>query len=299
VRATPPAANALLEELVRAGFKPKKALGQNFLRDGNLARALAAMARVGPGDFVLEVGAGTGALTGELLALGARVLAVEVDPRLMQALSRRFAGVEQLEVLGADALHGKHALAPAVLERLPSRGSWHVVANLPYAAGTPILVLLTQLKHAPESLSVLVQSELAERAAAPPGSADYSALSARLQLDYRCQVVRKVGREVFWPRPRVHSAVLRLERRSERVPAALRERALALIERSFSQRRKALLGLLADGPGERQRVGRLLERRGIDPRSRAETLGREQILDLAAALEDPAPASRRPADPIG
>ena len=288
----------LRARLEAEGFHPSRTLGQNFLRDVSMARAIARDAGVGEGDFVLEVGPGCCMLSLRLLELGVRLLAVEIDPRLARVARERLARPERgsAEVLEGDVLAGKHALAPAVLERLPREGPWHVVANLPYSAGTPFLALVARLAHPPRSATVLLQRELVERLAAEPGGKAWGPVGARVRLAYDVRSVRRVAPELFWPRPKVDSAVARLDLREERPDAALAGRFDRLVDGLFQTRRKALGGRLGELWGDRERALGDLRDLGIDPRARVETLPVERLLELARRAPEGAllPRSGRP-----
>jgi 16S rRNA (adenine1518-N6/adenine1519-N6)-dimethyltransferase len=273
------------EALDAAGFRPSKTLGQNFLLDGNMARSLVRDAGVEPGDRVLEIGAGCGFLTVHLAGAGAEVLAIEIDPRLCAVASAFLAGEPRVRLLQADALAGKHALAPELEAALPAAGPWKVVSNLPYAIAGPLLVLLTRLPHPPASLSVLVQREVAEKVAAEPGSSGFGALSARLALDHDRRAGRIVPAGLFWPRPRVESRVVHLDRRPGPAPdPARRARYDRLVERVFQQRRKTVLATLSGPAGGRARAQELLAAAGVPAGARPENLTPEVLLALADSL---------------
>lgn len=282
--AAPPAWAALRARLEAMGFRPSRALGQNFLLDPNLARAIARDARVPPGELVLEVGPGCGALSRQLTALGLPLLAVEIDRRLVELAREAVAGAPHAQVLRADVLAGKHSLAPEVAELLPPSAAWHVVANLPYAAGTPFLVVASRLENPPRSMTVLLQRELVDRMAAAPGGRQWGPLGAKLRLLYRVELLRSVPPELFWPRPRVDSAVARLELADERPGAAEVAAYDALVDRLFQARRKTLASRLAALLGDRQGAEAVLAGLGVDPRARPETLGVEQLVALAQAV---------------
>lgn len=273
--------SAFRAALERAGFHPTRARGQNFLVDANMARAIAADSRAAAGDFVLEVGPGCGMLSVQLAAQGVRLLAVEIDERLARVAEHFLAPFPDVRVLVADVLAGKHRLAPAVEGLLPAAGEWRVVANLPYAIVGPLLSVLSRRVPAPLSMTVLVQRELALRAAALPGDPERGALSAKLQALYDVRVGRPVGRQLFRPRPRVESSVLDL-RLSARRPAALADLD-ALIEALFAQRRKQVGGvlrrLLALDPPALELV---LAQAGVDPGRRAEELSNAELESLAS-----------------
>ncbi|HEX6881793.1 MAG TPA: 16S rRNA (adenine(1518)-N(6)/adenine(1519)-N(6))-dimethyltransferase RsmA [Planctomycetota bacterium] len=258
--------------LAEAGFRPTKTLGQNFLVDPNAARSIALDAGLAAGARVLEIGAGCGFLTLHLAELGLEVLAVEIDARLFAVARRLLAAHERVRWLHLDALAGKHDLDPELCRSLPPSGEWHVVANLPYSISGPLLVLLARLPNPPRTLTVLVQEELARRVASEPGQAEWGALGARLRLGYRAALGRPVGAQLFWPRPRVASRVLRLERvpASEAVPDAADLD--PLVEHLFQQRRKQVLPLLARALGGRAAAAELLARLGLDPTARPEDL---------------------------
>ena len=253
--------------LAAHGVRPRKGLGQHFLVDPNLVRKIVALAGVGPGDRVLEVGAGAGTLTRGLAATGARVLAYEVDPRLRPVLESSLAGMPGVEVRYADAA----GLDPATLEA----GPWVVVANLPYHVGTPLLLRLLRQAPAIYRFVVMLQREAVERLAASPGTRIYGLPSVVAQLYGSVEVALRVPAAVFLPPPRVESAVAAIRRK----PAhPLAEEAVALAAAAFGQRRKmlrrALAGALADPVA-------VLAAAGIDPAGRAEGLSPEDYLHLA------------------
>lgn len=278
----------LRARLEAQGFHPSRALGQNFLRDVSMARAIARDSGVAAGDFVLEVGPGCCMLSLRLLELGVRLCAVEIDARLAAVARKRLAAPPRgcAEVLECDVLAGKHALAPAVLERLPSAGAWHVVANLPYSAGTPFLVLVSRLSNPPASATVLLQRELVDRLAAEPGGKAWGPVGARVRMVYDVRAVRRVAPELFWPRPKVESAVAHLRLRAERPGPELAQRFDRLVDGLFQARRKALGGRLGELWGDRERALGALAGLGLDPRARVETLSVERLLDLARAAPE-------------
>lgn len=280
--------------LTELGFSPAKQRGQNFLVDEGDVRAIAAWAAPQPGETVLEVGVGLGFLTRHLVAAGARVLGVEIDPRLIGLAQALFPELSAVEFVAADALAGKHRLAPELLGRLPTAGPWMVCANLPYNIASPLLALLSDLEAPPRAMTVLVQAEVAERLAAAPGDPAWGALGARLSAGYSARIVRRVPAAHFRPRPRVESAVVRLEARSgaAAVPGAEFGRLLAAL---FSQRRKTLKHPLAaylagrvPAGAERGRALELLQQAGIDPDLRVEAVPVDGLLALCRGLP-PAP----------
>lgn len=271
--------------LSRRGFRPSRRLGQNFLIDDQQVSAIARDAEVGPGDFVLEVGPGCGFLTVHLAATGARVLAVELDERLFQVAGEQTAAWPNVELVCSDILAGKHALSPAALERLPE-GAWHLVSNLPYSVGGPVLANCSLLEAPPISATVLVQSEVADRLAARPGSSAWGPLGLTVQSAYHVRPLRQLGPALFWPRPRVDSTLVRLELREDAAPYSERVRTRTLAARLFTRRRQGLVRVLGDLLGERARAASLLEQLGLEARVRAEELDPEQMARLAEGVGD-------------
>jgi 16S rRNA (adenine1518-N6/adenine1519-N6)-dimethyltransferase len=270
--------------LEAAGFQPTKTRGQNFLLDGNMARAIARDAQVGADDLVLEVGPGCGFLSAHLLAAGVRLVAVEIDRRLLD-VAAGFLGPDAT-LIHADVLAGKHAFAPEVDAALPADAPWHLVANLPYSISGPVLAIAAARANPPRSMTVLVQREVAERVAAEPGAAAWGGLSARLALRYSRRLGRRVPAALFWPRPRVESAVVRLELRDEpALTAADVAHFHALVDALFGQRRKRVLGLLAARCASREAAEAALLAAGADPGARPGDLAVEALLALS---RDPA-----------
>jgi 16S rRNA (adenine1518-N6/adenine1519-N6)-dimethyltransferase len=250
--------------------------------DDNLARAIARDSGAGAGDFVLEVGPGCGFLSVHLAALGARLVAVEVDPRLAEIAARFLAPFPDAEVVVADVLAGKHALEPEVARRLPQEGRWLAAGNLPYSVAAPLLVVLSRLANPPAAITAMLQREMAERLVAEPGGRAWGPLGIRLRRLYDVRVLRRVPPALFWPRPRVDSEVVRLDWRGERVDPRELARLDRLVDLLFQQRRKTLRAGLASALGDPERAGRLLAELGIDPSRRPETLSLETLENLAA-----------------
>lgn len=218
------------------GLAPRRDLGQNFVADPNTVRRIADLARVGPGDHVVEIGAGLGSLTLALAETGADVTAVEVDRGLVPVLRTTVAeaGVDNVTVVEADAMttDWDTLIDPNVA------GGWTLVANLPYNVGTPLVCdILDDVPHVTRIL-VMVQREVAERFAAPPGSSAYGAISVKAAYWGRARIVGYVPATVFVPKPNVESALVEVTRRQppDADPHALFE----LVRTAFGQRRKML-----------------------------------------------------------
>ena len=232
-RLAPPTAGQLRRLMADERLRPRKALSQNFLTDGAVLDEIMGASEVRPGDRVVEVGPGLGVLTRRLLAAGASVLAVEIDPRLAAFLRRELADVPGFDLIEADAL----ALHPR--ECFPGE-PYKLVANIPYHITSPLLHAFLEGERPPELTVLLVQDEVAERVAAPPGRMSY--LSVFVQNVASAEVVAKVPARAFEPAPEVDSAVLRLRRRSEPIiPAGPgRETFYRVVQAGFRQRRKQL-----------------------------------------------------------
>ncbi len=248
---------------IENGFHPNKVLGQNFLIDQNARNAIvdAGLApRAGaasPDEMnVLEIGPGLGVLTEELLARGCRVTAIEKDPVLAERLPTAFGNPPNLTVVAGDALDWiARARAPQPPTTQPPNPQTsqplstfsHMVSNLPYQAGTRILLDLVQTRAIP-SLTVLVQTEVAERLAAEEGSKMRGLAGVWAQLDYDVKVVRKVSSSCFWPRPEIGSSVVRLDRHDRNVDLTAETRRIfhRLTKRAFEHRRKQLGSIFRD-----------------------------------------------------
>ena len=270
-------AGALRALADRHGIRPKRALGQHFLIDPNLARAIASDAGVGPGDRVVEIGAGLGSLTRALAEAGAEVLAVEVDPSLLPALQESVAGLDRVRVLHADATD------PEWQDELGEE-RWVLAANLPYNVATHLV--LETLRDVPQvgRLVVMVQREVGERLVAGPGEAAYGIPSLRVAYRAEGALVRRVPPSVFWPRPRVASVVVRLSRRETAPVGVDEDRLWTVVDAGFAERRKTMRNALRRLGVDRHEADRLLSAAGIDPAARAETLSLEDFARIAEAL---------------
>jgi 16S rRNA (adenine1518-N6/adenine1519-N6)-dimethyltransferase len=263
----------LRESLAAHGLMAKKAFGQHFLLDLNVTRKIARLADLAPGARVIEVGPGPGGLTRALLEAAARVTAIEKDERFRPLLEDLAAAAPAgaLTLVFGDAL-GVDETALAAGE--PA----HVVSNLPYNVGTPLLIKWLTGPWTPASLTLMFQKEVAQRIAAAPGTGAYGRLAVIAQATCEARTVVDVPARAFTPAPKVDSAVVRLTPRAER-PAPQRLTALqAVTAAAFGQRRKMLRQSLKALGGEP-----LIEAAGLDPRARAETVDVAGFLRLADA----------------
>jgi len=258
-------------------LRPSRALGQNFLADPNTARRIVRLAGVGPGDRVLEVGPGVGSLTvalAEAVSPGGEVLALELDRHLLPVLSEVVGGVPAVRVVQGDALTADYDTL------LGGRGPWTMVSNLPYNVATPLVARLLDEVPQVRVMSVMVQKEVAERLAAPPGTRVCAAISVKVAYHATAAVVGVVPPTVFVPRPKVDSAVVRFERRpAPPVDVPSPEALFALARAGFAQRRKTLRQALRPRLGAE--VEAVLAAAAIPPMARAETLTLEQWAALA------------------
>ena len=260
-------------------LRPSRALGQNFLADPNTARRIVRLAGVGPGDRVLEVGPGVGSLTmalAEAVSPTGEVLALELDRHLLPALGEVVDGLSQVRVVHGDALTVDYEAL------LDDARPWTMVSNLPYNVATPLMARLLDEVPRLERLSVMVQKEVAERLAAPPGSRACGGISVKVAYHATAEIVGVVPPTVFVPRPKVDSAIARFERRpAPPVDVPSPEGLFALARAGFGQRRKtlrqALRPLLAD------QAEAVLTAAGVSPTARAETLTLDQWAALARA----------------
>jgi 16S rRNA (adenine1518-N6/adenine1519-N6)-dimethyltransferase len=272
-------AAALRDLAARQGVRPSKALGQHFLIDPNLARAIAADAGVGPGDHVVEVGAGLGSLTLALAATGAHVRAIEFDRALLPALREVTADADRVEVVAADATRIDWAA------ELGARGPWILCANLPYNVSVEVVLAILERAPVVHRLLVMVQREVGERFVAGPGDTEYGPVSLRVAYHARGELVRRVAPSVFWPRPKVASVVVRLER-LPRAPVDVDPALLwRMVDAGFAERRKAIRSAVVRLGVDPGRADDLLRASAVDPRARAEQLSLEDFARLAGELE--------------
>ena len=261
-----------------------RALGQHFLRDRTVVDRVLELIAPTARDLVVEIGPGRGALTESLAARAGRLLALEIDAGLAAALQARFADVPSVEILQADARRFDYAGLGA---RRPDPGGRVLVAgNLPYSVGKPILAALVESGPAIDEMTLMLQKEVADRVAAPPGSKTYGALSVLTQAAAAVRLAFPVPPGAFSPPPQVDSAVLHLRpHREPPVPIADPRRFAAVVHAAFGQRRKSLANALAGGlalPAETARER--CQAAGIDPGRRAETLSLAEFARLALAF---------------
>ena len=280
----------------RRGIAPQHRYGQNFLIDLNIHELIAGAADVGPDDVVLEVGPGAGALTALMAARGAAVVAVEIDPGMARLTADATAGMPNVRIVVGDALANKHTMHPEVLDNIRAGMAVHpgrrlkLVANLPYNVATPIVSnLLVHPELCPSLMVVTIQLELAERMRAEPGTDAYGSLSVVVQALADGAIVRALPPSVFWPRPKVDSAVIALTPDPDK-RAAIGDLAWfhEVVRKIFLHRRKNLRRVLYSLWRDRwtkEEVDAMLEGLGLTGLVRAEAMNVEELIALTTALK--------------
>ncbi|MFM9025100.1 MAG: 16S rRNA (adenine(1518)-N(6)/adenine(1519)-N(6))-dimethyltransferase RsmA [Planctomycetaceae bacterium] len=289
---------AYLKKLfAEVGFTLDPRRGQNFLVDLNLIDVLVKEAAIEPADVVLEVGTGTASLTDRLARTAARVVTCEIDPRLAQLARDRLVDRTNVVLVEGDVLAGKHRVAPGVLGAVEAaraaspRGRFLLVANLPYCVATPVISNLLALPRPFDAAVVTVQREMGERLTAAAGTGSYNGLSVWVGAQCRGDIVRILPPSVFWPRPQVDSAIVRLDLEpARRAAIADLDRFHAFVRDVFCHRRKLLRGVLvrmAGGKREaaaREAVDRVFAALALGPDARAEDLPPDEFVRLEHAF---------------
>ena len=271
------------------GLQPSKGLGQNFITDRNVLERIVGGAGIDSEDMVIEIGPGIGVLTAELAEHAACVTAVEIDGRLIPVLEETLAEYDNVRVLNADILQVDIG---QIINESKTEGQFtgkvHIVGNLPYYITTPIIMKLLEEQVPADSITVMMQKEVADRISSAPGSRIYGAISVAVQ--YYCSVTKitDVPKEAFVPRPKVASTVLRLQPLGEKQVLVKDEKMLLrCVKAGFAQRRKTLLNSLSSAGGtDKDTVRRILEAADIDPGRRAETLTVEEFGRIADKFSD-------------
>lgn len=269
--------------LSRHGFTFKKSLGQNFLIDLNILQKIVDAADLTEAKGAIEIGPGIGSLTQHLAEAAGKVVAFEIDGRLIPVLKETVGGYDNVSIIHQDVL--KADLHAVMEQEFAGIEKVSVVANLPYYVTTPIMMKLLEEGLPFENMVVMIQKEVAERMAAAPGGKDYGSLSVAVQYYTEPEIVFTVPKTVFIPQPNVDSAVIRLKRREE-PPAAVNDesRFFEVVQASFAQRRKTLSNNLMQryfDKAEKEVLTDLLERCGIEPTRRGETLSMQEFARLS------------------
>lgn len=272
------------------GIRPVSKHGQNFLIDMNLLDLLVRSANIQKDDVILEIGTGTGTLSTRMAAEAGYLVTVEIDPHMATFAGEELDEFENVTLLNYDALRNKNNFRPEMIETIKEKMAeietdhFKLAANLPYNVATPIISNLLRTDITPKSMTVTIQKELAERITASPGTKDYSALSVWIQSQCRCEIVRILPPGVFWPAPKVHSAILQIEVQPERRAAIPDLEYFHEFNRSlFFHRRKFLRSVLQStfkGKLDKAEVDQVMEQGGLNPSARAENFAVEEILAM-------------------
>ncbi len=269
----------------RYGFRPKKKLGQHFLKDKGIIREIIHRARFEQSDEALEIGAGLGALTLPLAGSVHLILAVEKDPRLTDMLRKRLSheGIHNVILMNEDILR----LDFNRLQHMTAK-KIKVVGNLPYNISSPLLEKLVKSRNLVSRAILMFQFELARRLIASPGNKEYGAMTVLIQYHARLSPLLQVPKEAFYPRPKVDSMVLELDFERPHPRSAKDEAKFKMVVKAaFAHKRKTLLNSLKGAlfSLSREAILAILEKCGIDPRRRAETLDIDDFLCLTSALD--------------
>ncbi len=273
----------------RYDFKTAKSLGQNFVTDPAVTEGIIEAAGAGPKDLVIEIGPGLGVITSKAAAGCGKLVAIEIDKKLLPILAETVGWQPNVKILNEDILQADLAKIVAEEKVLPDGSTAEnvrLIGNLPYYITTPILNKLMALPGLFTSLTIMVQKEVAEKMMAAPGAKNYGVISIHVQYFCEIEYIMDVPKEVFLPQPKVDSSVLTLHvRKQPAVQPRDEELFFELVKAGFSQRRKTLSNSLTGVRGaDRDTVVRALEAAGIDPKRRAETLSLEEFANVANRL---------------
>ncbi|MBQ7703759.1 MAG: 16S rRNA (adenine(1518)-N(6)/adenine(1519)-N(6))-dimethyltransferase RsmA [Firmicutes bacterium] len=267
------------------GFRNSKSLGQNFLTDKNIIDRIIEGSEIGPEDLVIEIGPGIGVITREAAAAAKKVVAIEIDEDLLPILQYTLGDLNNVEVVNQDIL--KTDLRE-IIDRQDFIGRVRIIGNLPYYITTPIIMKLLEDNTGAETITVMIQKEVADRLKAAPGKKECGAISLMVQYFAEVSEIVKVPRTVFVPQPKVDSTVLRLDVRKEKpVMVEDEEYFFKVIKAGFAQRRKTVANSLSVlGDVNREEILKALEKAGIDPVRRGETLSLGEYAALSEALKN-------------
>ncbi len=284
----------LIELFKQHGFNPRGDLGQNFLIDLNIIEFVVREAELTKQDVVLEVGSGTGGMTTFMAVEAGHVVSVEYDTNMFELASEQTADYDNVTLLNVDALQTKNRIQPVVIDEVQKRlkeipgSGLKLVANLPYNIATPLISNLVATELPWERIVATIQLELAERMIATPGRGKYSALSVWLQAQAKVKLIKRMSPKVFWPRPAVDSAIVKITPQPEkRERISDRDFFHDFVRRVFHQRRKLLRGVVC-GMYRKQlskpAVDALLAEEGLTTESRAEEMEVDQLVSLSNRL---------------
>ncbi|MEG1710949.1 MAG: 16S rRNA (adenine(1518)-N(6)/adenine(1519)-N(6))-dimethyltransferase RsmA [Clostridia bacterium] len=271
---------SLNELLSGYGFKFNKKFGQNFISDKNLLEAIVKDSKISNDDIVIEIGAGAGTLTAQLCAQAKKVIAFEIDANLKPILSETLSGYTNYEIIYEDALK----CTKERIQLLTNDCQFKVVANLPYYITTPIIMKFIEEEYKAQSLTVMVQYEVAKRLTAEANTVDYGAITVAIDFVSDAVITRKVNRQMFYPAPNVDSAVVYIPINRNKYFGKYKE-TQRLVKAGFNMRRKTLVNnLIASYAINRSDAEALVIKNGLDKNIRAEAMTTQQFYDLAKDL---------------
>ncbi len=267
------------------GLRPSKSLGQNFLTDKHIIDSIIEGSLIGEKDLVIEIGPGVGTLTAEAARAAAKVIAIEIDRNLIPILEETLRDYDNVTVLNKDVLKTD---LNALIQGHGCGGRVRIIGNLPYYITTPIIMKILENQVPADSITAMMQKEVADRIQSKPGNRVYGALSVAVQYFCTVQHILTVPKAVFVPQPKVDSAVLRMDIRREH-PVALKDERLFFqcIRSGFEQRRKTLLNSLTGTMGlSKEAMKTILATAGIDPGRRPETLDLQEFAAISNFMAD-------------
>lgn len=270
--------------LVKFGFNFSKGLGQNFLIDGNVVRSIRESAQIGPEDYVLEIGPGFGTLTEELALNAKKVVSVEIDKRLVEVLDYTMQGFDNFHLINEDILKVN---IKEIQDRFFEGNSFKIVANLPYYITTPIITRLIEQKLDCESMTFMVQKEVADRIVAKPGSKLYGSITVFINYYCNAKVVVNAPKKVFMPSPKVDSQVVLLTMKNK-FPQVDEKIMFKLIHSGFQQRRKNILNSLTSNNNldlSKTDLEEILQSLNLDKNLRAEALSLDDYVNIANRIK--------------
>ena len=272
--------NQLLDLLKKDKFKFNKGLGQNFIFDKNLLKAIVHDASITSDDTVVEIGTGAGTLTLELAAVAKKVYTFEVDKNLSSILEKVFKPYDNIDLHFKDILRMKQQDFKGIVN-----APFKVVANLPYYITTPLIMYFLESDLPVESLTVMMQKEVADRLVAESGTADYSAITLAIQIEGSAKIVRKIHKEMFIPIPQVDSALVKIDIDRNKINKDIKSDLKKLVRSSFVMRRKTILNNLAGVYKiNKEELSRIFKESGIRPNQRGEELTLDQYKEILKNL---------------
>lgn len=258
-------------------FKYNKKFGQNFITDTNLLKAIVSDSKITQNDEILEIGTGAGTLTQAIADKAKKVVSYEIDKKLTEFLYEKFMNVKNVRIVIADILN-----LPAGQIEEDFSGAYHIIANLPYYITTPLIFKFLEQTDKVLSMTLMVQKEVAEKAVALAGTKKYGILSVMLNYYCTVKITRIIKKEMFRPRPKVDSAILRLERKPD---IFFEKNFTDFVKGSFAMKRKTLMNNLLKLNFERQNIEDIFNKNNIPLQVRAEDLSVNQIRQLYLELD--------------